>query len=422
MGRVLSDCVVILSGQAKTGGVVARKIRWDHKVLLELAGTVGSQAALADAYSVAVGQQVSSSTLNNYLYRDPDVRALVREALIVESEDVVSRTEILEEENRELRSALGKQRKESVGAERVIQAIEQALVSVEPPKRRVPRPLPAAPKGAHHRQLVCLSDFHGGEVVDPEVVQGLNEYDWQIMEDRAQEVVTSLLSHKLRSPNLTGIDVAFIGDMCSGFNHLELAVTNEFPLAEQGVKMGALMGQIVEQLVPHYENIRVISVEGNHPRLNKAPAAKNPQDNMDWVAANFAKQYLKAYPTVDMTIGRGSMLHEIAGRNIYVFHGDGIRSSMPGVPWGGVMRRVNQLQATMPKHIDHFLLGHFHQANLVSAGRIIGNGSLKGADEWVLKNFGSGDPPAQWLLTFDEKRSRMTDARLITPTAGIPNV
>jgi hypothetical protein len=356
------------------------------------------------------------------LYRNPDLRGLVRAAFASEVEDVVSRTDILEEENRELRSALGKQRKESVGAERVIQAIEQALTSVEPPKRRVPRPLPAAPKGAHHRQLVCLSDFHGGEVVDPEVVQGLNEYDWQIMEDRCQEVVTSLLSHKLRSPNLTGIDVAFIGDMCSGSNHLELAVSNEFPLAEQGVKMGALMGQIVEQLVPHYENIRVISVEGNHPRLNKAPAAKNPQDNMDWVAASFAKQYLKAYPTVEMTIGRGSMLHQIAGRNVYVFHGDGIRSSMPGVPWGGVMRRVNQLQATMPKHIDHFLLGHFHQANLVSAGRIIGNGSLKGADEWVLKNFGSGDPPAQWLLTFDEKRSRMTDARLITPTAGLPNV
>ena len=70
--RVLSERVVILLGQAKTGGVVARKIRWDHKVLLELAGTVGSQAALADAYSVAVGQRVSVSTLNNHLYRDPD--------------------------------------------------------------------------------------------------------------------------------------------------------------------------------------------------------------------------------------------------------------------------------------------------------------------------------------------------------------
>ena len=170
---------------------MAQKIRWDHKVLVELASGVDTQAALADAFSVAVGQQVSASTLNNHLYRNPDLRGLVRAAFASEVEDVVSRTDILEEENRELRSALGKQRKESVGAERVIQAIEQALTSVEPPKRRVPRPLPAAPKGAHHRQLVCLSDFHGGEVVDPEVVQGLNEYDWQIMEDRWKRLIKS---------------------------------------------------------------------------------------------------------------------------------------------------------------------------------------------------------------------------------------
>ena len=399
---------------------MASGIPWDEDELVEFAAGCSSQAQLAGVASERWRRKVTPSTLNSYLYRNPEVRGRVHAALSDSDEEVVSRADILEQENKELRAALNRQRKESVGAERVIQAVELALSSLEPPKRRAAVPVKREQGRPHHRQMVLLSDFHGGEVVDPDVVQGLNEYDWQIMEDRVAEVIQALLSHRDRSPDLTGLDVVFLGDMCSGSNHDELAVTNEYPLAEQGVKVGLLMGQIVEQLAPHYPKLNVVTVEGNHPRLNKAPQAKNPQDNMDWVASQFAKQYVKDLPNVEFTVGRGSVVHKVAGLNVYCWHGDGIRSSMPGVPWGGVMRRVNQLQATLPQHIDHWCFGHFHTANIVGAGRVIGNGALKGADEYCFKTMGVGDPPAQWLLTFDEKRSRLTDARLITPTAGVP--
>lgn len=399
---------------------MARRIPWDYEELVEFASECASVGDLAALVSERWDVHVSSSTLSNHLGRHRDVKSRVFAAFTAEGEGVISRADILEEENRELRLALNRQRRESVGAERVIQAIELALADLKPPSRKSFAPVKSEPGKPHHRQMILLSDFHGGEVVDPDVVQGLNEYDWQIMEDRVQEVIASLLKHRDRSPDLTGLDIVFLGDMCSGSNHDELAVTNEYPLAEQGVRMGLLMGRIVEQLAPHYPNMRVVTVEGNHPRLNKAPQAKNPQDNMDWVAAQFARQYLKDVPNVEFTVGRASVVHRIAGLNVYCWHGDGIRSSMPGVPWGGVMRRVNQLQATLPQHIDHWCFGHFHTANIVGAGRVIGNGALKGADEYCFKTMGVGDPPAQWLLTFDEKRSRLTDARLVTPTAGVP--
>lgn len=345
--------------------------------------------------------------------------AAIPQAGILQFDGEITQTDILEAQNKELKAALTRRHKETVASERIITAIEESLKGVKHNRKFSAIP-PKKNKDAHHRQLVCLSDFHGGEYVEPEVVNFLNEYSWEIMEQRVQEVIDSLMSHRSRSPELTGLDIAFIGDMCSGANHDEITITNEYPLAEQSVKMGALMGQIVEELVPHYPNIRVIAVEGNHPRLTKAPAAKMPHNNGDWIAATFAKEYLKRYETVDFRIGRGSIIHEIAGRTIFCWHGDGIRSSMPGVPWGGVVRRVNNIQASHRMHIDHFIFGHFHQANIVQAGRVVGNGSLKGTDEWVQKNFGGGDPPAQWLLTFDEKKQRLTDARLITPTAGIP--
>lgn len=276
------------------------------------------------------------------------------------------------------------------------------------------------PKGAHHRQLVFLSDFHGGEVVDPEIVNGYS-YDWQTMEARCDELIDALLSHKKNSPDLTGLDVVFGGDMCSGSNHDELAITNEYPLAEQSVRMGALMGQIVERLAPRYPDVKCISVEGNHPRLSKKPAAKNPHDNGDWIAAVFAKQYLAPIDNVTFTVGRAHARHTIAGRTLYIWHGDGVRSSMPGIPEGGIARRVNTIQSTLPYRVDHWLHAHFHTAYVKQGGRLIGNGSLKGPDEWVQKAFGGGEPPTQLLLTFDEKASRLTDVRYITPTAGVPS-
>lgn len=335
--------------------------------------------------------------------------------------DDVSTEEILRQRMEELEKALRKQRQASVSEERILRAVEDVLGRMSPPARP---PALARPKRkgdeAHHRALLVLSDFHGGEQVDPEVVNQLNRYDWETMELRVEETLGAVLSHAKSCPPLTGLDVAFVGDMCSGANHDEITITNEYPLAEQGVKIGLLQGQIIERLAPHFADVRVVQVEGNHPRLTRKPAAKEPHNNMDWVAGVLARQYVSTIPNVSSyVIGRGSALHTIAGRTIYVFHGDGIRSSMPGVPWGGVMRRVNQIQATHTQRIDHFVLGHFHQANVVQGGRIVMNGSLKGVDEWTLKNFGGGDAPTQLLLVFDEKRRRLTDTKFITPTAGL---
>lgn len=339
-----------------------------------------------------------------------------------EAEEEVSREEILEHEVRELRRVMGRERKGDVHAERVTQAIVEAVGTYRSPG--APRP-PRKPRGsdaAHHRGLLCLSDFHGGEVVDPAVINGLNTYDWQIMLDRVEELKTGVVSHIRNGPPLTGLDVLFVGDMCSGANHDEITITNELPLAEQAVKMGSLQAKIVRDIATALElDVRCGGVEGNHPRLTKAPAAKMPHNNGDWIANMIAAQALDEHG-IPFEVGRGSMLWRIAGRVIYVWHGDGIRSSMPGVPWGGVMRRTNQIQATFPHRIDHFLHGHFHQANVVQGGRLIGNGALKGTDEWVTKNFGGGDGPTQLLLTFDERHEWMTGVSYLTPQTGLPSL
>lgn len=177
-----------------------------------------------------------------------------------------------------------------------------------------------------------------------------------------------------------------------------------------------LLGQWIEALVPHYPKITVYGVAGNHPRTKVKPQAKQVFDNFDWLSYCIAEVYLRDYKSVSFHVPRsGFVVAQVAGLDVLLFHGDGIRSSMPGVPWGGVMRRVNELKRQYAERgvfLDGFALGHFHQANAVS-GNVWMNGSVKGVDEWVLKQFGHGEKPRQLLLTFDKAKSRNTDVSYI---------
>lgn len=382
-----------------------------HKDAIAEALTAGTSGEnLARTYGVA------PSTMRTFIAQ----QKLTRAAQTTTATEGPSREDILAAENGELRAALRSRKKTAVADERLLLAMQSAIDAVPPRPLPVPERRPKRVGDAHHRQVLLLSDFHGGEVVDRDVLNGLNEYDWEIMEARVEEVLLGVEKHMAKSPPLTGLDVGFLGDMCSGANHDEIKETNRYGMAEQAIKLGYLQAEILGRLAGLVPDLRVFAVEGNHPRLEKAPAAKNPQNNMDYVAAVFTAEMAKRLPNLSkFEVGRGSLIWEIAGRKAYVFHGDGIRSSMPGVPWGGVMRRTNALQASYPYRLDHFWYGHFHQANVVQGGRIIGNGALKGMDEWTKKNFGGGDPPCQLMLTFDERAQRMTDVRYITPTAGL---
>src|SRR5665213_2081831 len=203
----------------------------------------------------------------------------------------VSREEILEQENRELRAAVSGERKTEVRRERYITAIERALEHVTaPPALDVP-PLKAHPTDvAHHRALLLLSDAHGGEQVKPSAVNGLNEYDFDICLARHEEILRGVASHIRRMPPLTGLDLAILGDNNSGANHRELEVTNQFPLAIQGIKMGYLLGSFVTKLAGMVPDLRVVSVPGNHPRLTEKPAAKDVDNNMDVVSTVLAEE------------------------------------------------------------------------------------------------------------------------------------
>src|ERR1039458_2464663 len=159
---------------------MAKGYTWptDDEVVKGIA-EVGSRTAYAR--NLGVGQ----STLSQHISRRPKLKTRVDKALekahalhakkLVPTGEV-SQEELLLAEVAELRSGAKRDRKGEVERERLARSIEDALGVVAPPDRVGPATIKPRNPEAHHRQLVAFSDWHGGEVVDPDAVNGLNEY------------------------------------------------------------------------------------------------------------------------------------------------------------------------------------------------------------------------------------------------------
>lgn len=346
------------------------------------------------------------------------------------TEEVTSE-ETLQDRVKEMEAQQRALRKEQVRDERVRQMLVDAI-----PRREAmyePLALPDSASVTPHEMVLLFSDLHAGETVDREETMGLNEYRWEIMLERMAKLQKSVLSYQAHRPYpITRLTIAMLGDMLSGDIHDELSITNEMPLPEAVVQLGYDVSAWIEEFVPHFEHIHVVGVPGNHPRATRKPQAKNAHNNADWTMYQFVQLATagpdpgsRPYITWDFPRAAYAVTTVAERWRMLLMHGDGIRTTMPGVPWGGVVRRITTLEqqfAASKQPIDYFALGHFHTRNAlegVSSQTFI-NGSLKGLDEYSLKSFGSGRPPGQLLLTF-HPRNGWTDLSNIDLEGVSPN-
>jgi hypothetical protein len=331
----------------------------------------------------------------------------------------VSEEEKLNQRLKELEKIARAQRKSEVFEDRIIDSLTKAVEAREP--LYSPLVIPKSQRKIDKHEFVLLwSDLHAAERVSLDETNGINEYNWKIMLERHDRLREGLYSYQDNRPYpVEKLHVCGLGDMLSGNIHDELAETNEMPLSEATIQLGLDSSVWVESLLERFPSIHVAGVVGNHPRAHRKTRAKQAFDNADWTMYHTMRLALRKQKAIEFNIPKANQLPiTVADRwRILLWHGDGVRSTMPGVPWGGVMRRVAALQnqyngSGMP--IDLFACGHFHTANVVesSAGRVAMNGSIKGLDEYTLKAFGSGSKPQQVLLTFHPKNG-LTDVSFI---------
>ena len=267
-------------------------------------------------------------------------------------------------------------------------------------------------KGGVHRAIPSLvvTDWHRGEVVKPEQVDGLNKYNPTIADQRmkkAFEGCVRVCRDYIKGMNYEGIQLFLPGDMISGSIHDELNNTNAETVAESVLGMVEPLEAGIALLAKEFGKVHVSCVVGNHPRGTRKPVAKNrAQDNMDWLIYKLAERDLAGRSGVTVDVAEGADAYTTLYDTRFVLsHGDqfhggsGISGILSPLLLGS--HRKTRRSAAAGKPYDVMVLGHFHQSLWFPSKGIIVGGCGVGYNEYAYVSNFEPEPPqcAMWLTT-----------------------
>lgn len=255
--------------------------------------------------------------------------------------------------------------------------------------------------------FAVASDWHVEEVVLPGKVNGLNEHNLTIADEKIKKFFQAIV--KLTDINRHGVKIkhlvlGLLGDFISGYIHDELVESNEVsPITAivwcldritAGLKFLEKEGK--------FETISIVCCDGNHGRTTKKTRSSTRTDNsyehlMYMILA-------RSFPQFKWDIAQGySVYQEVYGRVIHWHHGDNIQYQ-GGI--GGITISVNKAIAGWDKgrtaYLDIFGHHHTYQQN----PKWVCNGSLIGYSPYSITCKAAYEPPIQTFFLMDAKRGR----------------
>lgn len=305
---------------------------------------------------------------------------------------------------RQLEASIAAQAKEELSAE----YIKKQIIGLRDSKPKIPSWTikKQSKKSQAGIPTLFASDWHWGEIVDPNQINGVNEYNIAIAQDRAKAMIekaTDLLKNHVAHSDYPGIVFVLGGDMVSGDIHEELMATNEMEIMPTVLDLFGVLTWCVNTLANEFGQVFVPCVSGNHGRNTHKIRAKGRNfTSFDWLLYQFLSKRFEDDDRIVFHIPDGSdAYYSVYGHKYLLTHGDQFRGG-DGVigALGPIIRgdhRKRSRNAQIDMEYDTMLLGHWHQ--LIQLERLIVNGSLKGYDEYAYQNNFGFEPPRQalWL-------------------------
>jgi hypothetical protein len=255
--------------------------------------------------------------------------------------------------------------------------------------------------------VMHISDGHHDQVVRPEEVGGLEEYNFPISCARAERYVDSViewtqdtLSPKFSFPVLW---VLAYGDYTSGEIHRACERSYYRNQFKNCLAIGQLHALMYRDLAAHFEQVHVLYLAGNHGRRTPKKDYLGANDNWDYLVAEIARLHCRTMENVSFQIPDAwSTNVNINGVGFNVSHGDDVRSQL-SIPWYGMVRRQKGLialgAAAGAQRCRYFVVGHHHAASTLSDvdGELLVNGSWVGTDAFAYNSLSGYREPAQWI-------------------------
>tara|TARA_R110000868_G_scaffold53546_1_gene167926 strand:- start:401 stop:1483 length:1083 start_codon:yes stop_codon:yes gene_type:complete len=257
--------------------------------------------------------------------------------------------------------------------------------------------------------VLLLSDLHLEEVVKPETVNGLNEFNPRIAEKRLKTVVDrwlKIVAGQYRALSTVDECVVWLGgDLISGYIHDELVESNAMSPIEACVFAERLLEVALRTIVEHgkFKRLTVICSDGNHDRTtHKVRAATRSKNAYSTLVYGHLRGRLSDIKNIAWDIATGQFSYlDILGRKFRFVHGDGVKYA-GGV--GGFAIPLNKAVEKWDKSIkaDFTCLGHLHRWEYSRNGKWLVNGCLPGATPYGLQ-FGATEPMQTAMLVTRER-------------------
>ncbi len=303
-----------------------------------------------------------------------------------------------------------KEDKKEKQEEFLLQLLANAVKSFEPPQ--ITQKIKYGRGKGEETAIILLSDWHIGETVKPELIQGLNAYNTKIAGARLEYFVDKAVELIELQRSYTVIETAVVwlgGDIVSGLIHDELLKNADLTVIEQVAVAGYLLAQVIAELSTVFKRVKVITTVGNHGRMTKKYEFKNKSiESLDYLAYQICAFALRNYKNVEMHVSKNIFLFEDVNGWRFVFsHGDETKS-WASIPFYGLKRDFANKQVlnaftgrfSQPvQPVNYKVVGHFHITGLLpeGAGYVIMNGSLKGIDEYAFAK-GLFTRPSQFMF------------------------
>lgn len=254
--------------------------------------------------------------------------------------------------------------------------------------------------------VAMWSDWHWGEVVFPDQVNGVNEYNLEVAHARGRRLVERtirLLRNHVVNPQYPGVVINLGGDMLSGDIHEELKESNDVPLLPALLDIFGFLKWALKTMADEFGNVFVPCVTGNHGRMSRKPQAKNRNfTNYDWLLYQLLAKHFENDKRITFFIPEGpDALYSVFGHKYLLTHGDQWRGGDGQIGAIGPITRGNMKKlarnSAINRDYDTAIIGHWHQ--YMPLHRTMVNGSLKGYDEYCNSNNFGFEPPIQamWL-------------------------
>ena len=239
--------------------------------------------------------------------------------------------------------------------------------------------------------IIMLSDLHIGQTF----ASAWGRYNLEVAKDRMNQYLNKIIEIKDRH-NSENCFVTLQGDMISNSIHKTIAITNRENVIEQVISASEIITAFLAELSKIFNNVTVVSVVGNHSRIDKKEDALK-DERLDTLIEWYAKSKLENFENIEFIEPYDNTFNCFVVRNkhYFVVHGDYDKFDMAGVA------KLSMMAGYFPYCI---LFGHRHfpATTEINGIKLIQSGSFPGAgDDHTIELRLSGKP-SQTVLVCNE--------------------